>query len=64
VPTSGTVDPDINLYPPLGGSKEADANGANQLDHQLAETGLYTVVIWDYASLSDVGAYNITLLKL
>ena len=64
VTTSGSLDTGIDLYPPSG-PMEATSNGyggGDQLDHALAQSGLYTIVIRDY-SLSRTGTYNLTLLK-
>ena len=63
VKTSGTLNTRILLFPPGGGPKEADTVGGDQLDYQLKNTGLYTIVIEDY-SLSNSGNYNITFLKI
>ncbi|NIQ99010.1 MAG: PKD domain-containing protein, partial [Gemmatimonadales bacterium] len=64
VTVSGALNTDINLYPPAGGAKEADSNGGDELAHVLQQTGLYTVVIWDYASLIDIGEYVGALVKI
>ena len=56
VTTSGSLDTGIDLYPPSG-PMEATSNGyggGDQLDHPLAQTGVYTIVIRDY-SLSHTG---------
>src|SRR5439155_1048087 len=68
VATFGTLDTTIDLYPPGGGPREATTDrggggGGDRLDHQLAQSGLYTIVIYDHI-LSRTGDYNITLLKI
>src|SRR5256885_269011 len=69
VTTSFTLlDTTIDLYPPDGGPREATTDqggfgGGDRLDHQLAQSGLYTIVIHDH-TLSRTGDYNITLLKI
>src|SRR5439155_437736 len=68
VATSGTLDTTIDLYPPGGGPREATTDrggggGGDRLDHQLAQSGLYTIVIYDH-TLSRTGDYKITLLKI
>ncbi len=60
--TSGQLTPYINLYPPGGGTVERGA--VNRLDWQLKTSGLYTIEIEDFVTLSDTGTYNITLLKM
>ena len=62
VPTSGTLHTDITLYPPGGGPAEASTI-SEQLDHQLQQTGLYTIVIADFG-LDAPGDYNISFLKI
>jgi hypothetical protein len=62
VPTSGTLDTYISLYPPDGGPVEA-STPFDKLDHQLQKSGLYTIVIEDIG-LNDTGTYNITFLKM
>ena len=59
--TSGTLWPRINLYPPDSGPEEA--TNIEYLDHQLAQSGLYTIVIED-VGLNDEGTYNISLTKI
>ena len=62
--SSGTLNTVIYLYPPDGGPCEANTHPwGDRLDHQLEQSGLYTIVIQDY-SLNDEGTYNITLLKI
>jgi hypothetical protein len=73
VTTSGTLDTKIILYPPEGGPVEAQSlctdimgfyNGCrDQLDIQLQQTGLYTIVIQDY-SINHSGDYNVSLTKI
>ena len=64
VKTTGNLDTYITLYPPGGGSAEASTWAwGDQLDHQLKQTGLYTIVIQDY-QLNDAGGYNISLTKI
>jgi hypothetical protein len=63
VKTSGNLDTEILLYPPGGGSVEAYTPFSDQLDHQLLDTGLYTIIIQDYV-LNDAGTYNISLIKI
>jgi len=62
-PTSGSLDSCIDLYPPGGGEKEASSGLGDALDHQLQQTGLYTIVVYD-AYFDDSGTYNITMLKI
>src|SRR5437867_933837 len=65
VTTSGALDTAICLYPPDGGPVEAcPPNAGDFLDHQLAQSGLYTIVIFDGFFLKRVGDYNISLLKI
>jgi len=65
VETSGTLDTVICLYPPAGGPAEACTSPPydDKLDHQLQQSGLYTIVVRDYG-YNDEGAYNITFLDL
>jgi hypothetical protein len=63
VVTSGSLDTAIDLYPPGGGEKEDSTGNGDRLDHQLLQSGTYTVVVSD-SGLSDTGTYNITLLKI
>ena len=60
-PTSGSTCLDIHLYPPGGGPREA--SGRQWLDHQLQQTGLYTIVVGE-CYFDDAATYDITLLKL
>ena len=59
------VYPEIYLYPPNGGEFETSATGAGSkwLDHQLLETGTYTIVVQDNG-LNTAGGYAISLAKL
>ena len=59
--TAGLLDPDIDLYPPDSGDREAHAN--NVMDHQLAQSGLYTVVISDLGK-DATGTYNVSFSKI
>ncbi len=64
VKTSGSLNTEIFLYPPDGGSLEDDTwSGGDRLDHQLERTGLYTIVIHDNA-YNNEGRYNISFLKI
>ena len=54
----------IVLYPMDGESAEADSytvynGGGDVLDHELAKTGLDTIIIRDY-DVNTAGKYNIT----
>ena len=62
----GGVEPEIYLYPPESGELEASDEGIaldHRLDHQLLETGLYTIVVSDY-NLNEEGEYGIALVKI
>lgn len=64
--TSGGVAPQLYLYPPGGGTYEASAAGpssAQRLDHQLLQSGTYTIIIQEYG-LTDVGNYGISVAKI
>jgi hypothetical protein len=72
VTTSGGLDTCITLYPEGGGVAEATTctslscvyyASADKLDHQLSQSGLYTIVVQDDC-LSNSGTYNITFLKI
>jgi hypothetical protein len=64
VRTSGALDTFIDLYPPGGGPREADTRPwFDQLDHQLLQTGIYTILVQDFG-LDHTGSYNITFLKI
>ncbi|MCK4885728.1 MAG: hypothetical protein KAS96_00005, partial [Planctomycetes bacterium] len=56
--TSGSLIPYIELYPPDGGGYEV--LGIGTIDHQLQQSGLYTIVVHD-SLYNDEGTYNITL---
>jgi len=56
--TSGELGAQVYLYPPVGGESEDDS--IIDIDHQLAETGQYTIVIQDFGE-NDTGAYNLSL---
>src|SRR3989442_548760 len=65
IPGSGTLNTAICLYPPDGGPAEVcPPNAGDFLDHQLAQSGLYTIVIFDGFFLSRMGDYNISLTKI
>ena len=60
---SGPLNTEIYVYPPDGGTPEADTYSfGDKLDHQLLQTGQYTIVVQDHY-LHNEGDYNITLLK-
>ena len=65
VPTSGNLDAYLILYPPGGGPAEAQPAVFlyDWIDHQLLQTGIYTIVIRDYG-LAHSGTYNINFLKI
>ena len=56
--TSGSLAPWIELYPPSGGPVEAAGSGS--LIRQLAEAGLYAILITDNDHV-DTGAYTVTV---
>ena len=56
--TSGALSPWIDLYPPDGGPVEASSI-FDTLDHQLEQSGTYTVVVHD-SGYDDTGTYNVT----
>ena len=60
-PTSGSTAIYITLYPPGGGPAEIQRHQA--VDHQLRQTGLYTIVIEEYGRDNEA-TYDITLLKI
>ena len=63
--SSAAVQPMIFLYPPGGGGFEASSqtiSGSQQVDHQLLQSGTYTILIRDYQD-NQTGAYNLTLEK-
>lgn len=59
--TSGTIDLYVHLYPPDGGP--AEASYWWKLDHQLKQTGLYTIVLEEYGN-DETGGYNISFAKI
>ncbi|MBI5676697.1 MAG: hypothetical protein HZC48_12910 [Nitrospirae bacterium] len=62
---SGSVAPEIYLYPPDGGPLEASNPGSafgHTLDYQLLQSGLYTIVISDYG-LNSSGDYGASFVK-
>jgi hypothetical protein len=59
--TAGALTPWVKLYPPDGAPVEAESFG--QVDHHLARTGLYTVVVEDFLWL-HVGTYNVSFTKI
>jgi hypothetical protein len=64
--TSGGVDPCIYLYPPSGGTFEkgvCNISNSHTLDHQLLETGLYTIIVRDY-NMDEAGGYSASLSKI
>jgi hypothetical protein len=64
--TSGGVEPQIYLYTPDGSGREASATGYDNnliLDHQLQQSGLYTIIIVDY-NMDEEGEYAIALAKI
>ena len=64
--TGSGIYPEIFLYPPGSGAAEANATGLGsnkRLDHQLEHSGLYTIVVQDYA-LDTTGGYAISLAKI
>ncbi len=64
VTTSGFVNTEIYLYPPNGGPAEANTSPfGDKLDHQLQQSGEYTILVQDYL-LNDAGNYNISLIKI
>jgi hypothetical protein len=59
------VNPDIYLYPPDSSGLEASETGLNSskmLDHQLAQTGLYTIIVNDQR-MDAQGSFSISLSK-
>ena len=58
--TSGALSPYIELYPPGGGPREAYSSPGS-IDHQLEQTGTYSIVISDFGyddeSATDVLTY-------
>ena len=60
-PTSGSTAIYIALYPPGGGPAEIQRHQA--VDHQLRQTGLYTIVIEEYGRDNEA-IYNLSLAKI
>ncbi|MEW6571703.1 MAG: DUF4214 domain-containing protein [Nitrospirota bacterium] len=69
VTISGGLDTCIGLYPPGGGPAETGTcdwcplGSGDVVDHQLQQTGLYTIMIIDDC-LANPGTYNISLTKI
>jgi hypothetical protein len=64
VTTSGSLNTEIYLYPPDGGAAEAHpAYGGDEIDHNLQQSGTYTIIVQDYG-LNAEGTYNISFLNL
>ena len=65
VATSGSLDTYIDLYsPPPDSSKVATTEPwGDQLDYQLQQTGLFTILVQDHW-LDHSGGYNISLTKI
>lgn len=67
VATNGALDTAVWLYPPGGGPAEATGwmtgYGGDSIDHQLAKSGLYSIVVADYG-LDAPGAYYVSLTKI
>jgi hypothetical protein len=58
--------PEIYLYPPVGGALEASRQGSSaikKLDWRLAATGTYSIVLHD-SLLNQEGSYSVTLVKV
>jgi len=64
VKTSGTFTPVVGLDPPGGGPQEANSGASHTIDHQLQNTGLYTIIIGDFSNGPRTGNYNLTFLKI
>jgi len=66
----GQIEPEILLYPPESGPMEATAAGDlyqyRTLDHQLAQSGLYTIIIRDWLMDSEEPEpeYDISFAKI
>jgi hypothetical protein len=65
VRTDGDADTYIDLYspPPTIQLEASTAPWYDQLDHQLQNSGTYTILVQDYG-LNDSGLYNISFLKI
>lgn len=61
--TAGELNTNIDLYPPDNGPREQTSAATDVLDHQLAQSGLYTIVITD-SFLRTSGDYDISLTKI
>jgi hypothetical protein len=60
--TAGSLNTNITLYPPGGGSA-LTATSADRLDATLTMTGTWTIVIEDYADAAS-GTYSLSLMDL
>jgi hypothetical protein len=63
---TGSIEPQLYLYPPGGGIAEASSVGLSydhRIDHQLLQTGLYTVLISDWL-LDEDGQYGVSVTKI
>src|SRR5262249_52496375 len=62
VPTAGSLNTNITLYPP-GGGAQLTGTSADRLDATLTSSGTWTVVIEDYTDVA-AGSYTLSLLDL
>lgn len=62
VPTGGTANPYVYIYPPGGGAAVA-VTGSHRLEYQVPTTGTYSVLIED-AGLNETGTYEFTMLNV
>ena len=61
ITTSGDLDTWMVLYPPDGGAEEVDGwPWGDSIDHQLLQSGLYTLVVQD-GDLTRTGEYDVSL---
>jgi len=64
---SGGIEPEVFLYPPDNGPYEAFAGGDayqyRRLDHQLQQSGVYTIVVHDWR-MDSRGEYDLALAKI
>lgn len=60
--TGGAMNTSLSLYPPGGGPAEV-VTSSDRLDHQLLQSGTYTLLVED-VGLDDTGSYILTLLNL
>lgn len=61
---SGDLTPRISLYAPDGGLEISDWGGTHaEIDHQLLQSGLYTIVVMDHFG-SGTGDYSLSLTKI